>query len=168
MPVEVEDVLEILHALRAARVEAVVQGGWGVDALLSEQTRPHDDLDLWTRVDDDVAVRRVLASLGFVEEDGGAWQNYVLRDPRGRKVDLHLIRFRPDGGAVYEMEDGGRYELPPDAFTTGSIGGLEVRCVSAEQQMMDHATGYEPDDGDRADMRALHGRLGVAYLPPFG
>ena len=37
----------ILAALDARDAEVWVGGGWGVDALLGEQTREHSDLDLW-------------------------------------------------------------------------------------------------------------------------
>jgi lincosamide nucleotidyltransferase A/C/D/E len=32
--------------LEEAKVTVWVDGGWGVDALLGEQTRPHKDLDI--------------------------------------------------------------------------------------------------------------------------
>ena len=41
-----ERVLEILDRLRSHGVTASVDGGWGVDALVGRQTRPHEDLDL--------------------------------------------------------------------------------------------------------------------------
>src|SRR6266700_6998743 len=40
------DVLEIVDLLERVGVEPWVNSGWGVDALLGEQTRPHEDLDL--------------------------------------------------------------------------------------------------------------------------
>jgi lincosamide nucleotidyltransferase A/C/D/E len=168
MAFRIQDVLETLRVLADSDVDAVVVGGWGVDALIGEQTRTHDDLDVWVRIEHDGRLRDVLAAGGFLQEDGGVWQNYVLRDPEGRKLDVHLATFRPDGSAIYQMDGGGTYVVGADAFTIGSIGGSVVRCVTAEQQMVDHACGYEPDEEDRADMRALHERLGVSYLPPVG
>ncbi len=52
MPVTAKDVLELLSALHRGGVEVWVDGGWGVDALLREQTRPHSDLDLVARLED--------------------------------------------------------------------------------------------------------------------
>jgi lincosamide nucleotidyltransferase A/C/D/E len=40
------DVLEVLDILDADGVMHWLDGGWGVDALLGVQTRPHADLDL--------------------------------------------------------------------------------------------------------------------------
>jgi Aminoglycoside-2''-adenylyltransferase len=41
-----EDVLEVLNALEQAGVSVWIDGAWGVDALVGEETRPHTDLDL--------------------------------------------------------------------------------------------------------------------------
>ena len=57
---------------------------------------------------------------------------------------------------------------PADAFTSGVIGGRTVACLSGEQQMRDHAFGYEPVETDHADMRALHELLGTGLLGPYG
>lgn len=40
------EVIEVLADLREADCRAWVAGGWGVDALVGGQTRPHRDLDL--------------------------------------------------------------------------------------------------------------------------
>ncbi len=47
-----DDVREILERLAGGDMVVWVEGGWGVDALLGEQTRPHDDLDLGVRLED--------------------------------------------------------------------------------------------------------------------
>jgi lincosamide nucleotidyltransferase A/C/D/E len=47
-----EDVAQALDRLDAEGVWYCIEGGWGVDALLEAQTRPHDDLDLGVRLDD--------------------------------------------------------------------------------------------------------------------
>src|SRR5215472_11808996 len=39
------DVIEVLDALDAVGVPVVIEGGWGVDALLGSTTRDHSDLD---------------------------------------------------------------------------------------------------------------------------
>ena len=40
------DVIELYSTLGALGVEIWIDGGWGVDALLGGQTRPHKDLDI--------------------------------------------------------------------------------------------------------------------------
>lgn len=41
-----EDVLALYTALHELGIQIWIDGGWGVDALLGEQTRPHQDLDI--------------------------------------------------------------------------------------------------------------------------
>ena len=40
------DVIEIVQLFDRHQIEFYVDGGWGVDALLGKQTRPHADLDI--------------------------------------------------------------------------------------------------------------------------
>jgi lincosamide nucleotidyltransferase A/C/D/E len=49
MTMTAADVVEILGWLGAASVDVWLDGGWGVDALVGEQTREHKDLDLIVR-----------------------------------------------------------------------------------------------------------------------
>ena len=39
---ESNDVIALLNVLEQEGIAVVVDGGWGVDALLDQQTRPHD------------------------------------------------------------------------------------------------------------------------------
>ena len=41
-----DEVRPVLDRLAAEDILAWVDGGWGIDALLEEQTRDHSDLDL--------------------------------------------------------------------------------------------------------------------------
>jgi lincosamide nucleotidyltransferase A/C/D/E len=40
------DVIDFYTTLENLGIEIWVDGGWGVDALLGEQTLPHKDLDI--------------------------------------------------------------------------------------------------------------------------
>lgn len=93
----VSDVVEVLNRLDLREIEAWLDGGWGVDALLGEQTRPHDDLDLIVRVDDVPGTREVLAKDGFQLVEGATDSNIVLRDADGREIDVHPVRFDDRG-----------------------------------------------------------------------
>lgn len=44
-----DGVLSVLSLLQKARAAVWVGGGWGIDALIGEQTRDHRDLDLMHR-----------------------------------------------------------------------------------------------------------------------
>ncbi len=41
-----EDVSELYSPLKMQGIHVWLMGGWGVDALFEEQSRPHKDLDL--------------------------------------------------------------------------------------------------------------------------
>ena len=43
--VTAEEVIEIYNKLLANNIQIWLTGGWGIDALLGEQTRDHKDLD---------------------------------------------------------------------------------------------------------------------------
>lgn len=165
----IDDVAGILDRLEEGGIEAWLDGGWGVDALLGEQTRPHDDLDVILRVDDVPAMRAILEQDGFGLARGEPTSNFVLRDPRGREIDVHPVRFDPDGDGIYRMESGEDWVFPAIGFGgSGLLGGRVVACLTADVQMACHATGYDPGDTDFHDMGLLHERLGTHLLPPFG
>ncbi len=42
--------VELMQLFDSAAIEVWLEGGWGVDALLGTQTRPHEDVDIILRV----------------------------------------------------------------------------------------------------------------------
>jgi lincosamide nucleotidyltransferase A/C/D/E len=166
--VEADDVVRLLDLLDEVEVAAWVDGGWGVDALLREQTRPHRDLDLIVRDDQAGLMRDTLSRTGFDRHRGPDW-NFVLRDTEGREVDAHTVRFDGQGRGHFMTESGEPFVREADAFTgTGRILERVVRCLSAQAQMINHATGdYVPAESDVHDMRLLNERLGTPLLPPY-
>jgi lincosamide nucleotidyltransferase A/C/D/E len=162
------DVGQVLDRLEDAGIEAWVEGGWGVDALVGEQTRAHHDLDLIVRVDDVPRMREILGADGFALVEGAPDSNFVLRDARRCEVDVHPVRFDDDGDGIYRMADGHDWVFPANGFTgTGHVGRRQVRCLTADVQMLCHSTGYEPGATDVHDMRLLNASFGTAFLPPF-
>jgi lincosamide nucleotidyltransferase A/C/D/E len=162
------DVLAVLDALDAAGIESWLDGGWGVDALLEEQTREHEDVDLVLRVSDVAAMRSALAPLGFELNRGDPESNFVLRDGAGREIDVHPVRFDEAGNGIYRMENGEDWIYPAGGFAgRGWLGGREVWCLSPDVQMLGHAGGYEPHWTDFHDMRLLNARFGTTLLPPY-
>ena len=168
MPFSARDVIEVLDALDDAGVDAWLDGGWGVDALLGEQTRPHNDVDLVVRVSDVPAMREALATPGFDLHHGDPASNFVLRDDTGREIDVHPVRFDDDGNGVYRMENGEDWIYPAVGFAgTGTVEGREVLCLTPDIQMLCHAGGYEPADTDFHDMLLLNERFGTRLVPPY-
>ncbi|TDD57320.1 amino acid transporter [Nonomuraea terrae] len=158
-------VLRVLALLREAGCEVWVAGGWGIDALVGEVTREHGDLDLLHRVEQEPLLITALENAGFAEQPGaepGRPARFVMKDRQGHELDLHPLRFHPDGSAVQQADDhGGFFHYPADAFATGVIEGVPVNCLSVAQQIAFHQ-GYEPRDRDRHDMARLRAAFGVA------
>jgi hypothetical protein len=114
-------------------------------------------------------VRRCLASLGFepytasVVPWAGLPHSQVFRDRIGRHVDVHPVSL-----AVRTTAGQGTAVLTEDAFSTGSIAGHPVGCLSPEVQRAFHR-GYPPRDQDLQDLatlRAVLARRGEREAPP--
>ena len=162
------DVLQLLDWLTEADVDVWLDGGWGVDALVGEQTRPHKDLDLVVLDEHTGRMREVLSRQGFTHVRGPDW-NFVLRDGRGREVDVHPVRFDTERTGHLTTEAGEPFSHPAAGFAAvGTINGRRVKCLSAEVQLVNHSDGeYLPGDTDFHDMRLLNERLGTPLLPPY-
>ncbi len=162
------DVLEIVGQLESDGIRYWIDGGWGVDALLEEETRSHEDLDLViTRVQSGQA-QAALSELGFVharEVAPGLPARVVLRGKQDRQVDLHPVVLDSAGNGWQEL-DSKAWGLYPAAGLQGEgiIGGQCVQCLTPELQLRHHL-GYAWDGHDRHDMELLADRFGVV-LPP--
>jgi len=158
--------VELLELFESAGIEMWLDGGWAVDALLGEQTRPHKDVDIILRVADLPKLRWILGSRGFEIHGGGTESNFVLADRSGLAVDVHAIVFDQDGNGVYRMENGSDWVFPAAGFSgRGVVQGIGVRCLSSATQVLCHAHGYVPTGKDLRDMELLQTRFGVE-LPP--
>lgn len=157
-----DDVLFVLDVLREVRTDVWIAGGWGIDALVGEQTRDHRDLDLLHRQEQEPAVIAALTKIGFAESLDWRPIRFVVTAADGREIDLHPLVFAEDGSAEQASPDPEQpFRYPASCFVTGTIAGKQVPCVSAEQQVYFHQ-GYEPLDRDRHDMAQLRRTFGVA------
>jgi lincosamide nucleotidyltransferase A/C/D/E len=160
-------VLDLLSDLEGRAIQVWIDGGWAVDALLGEQTRPHDDLDLVSRLEDSGRIEAVLGERGYVLAYGGAPKSFELVDDVGHQVDVHPAAFRPDGDGVYRLANGGEWIFPAAGFGgRGHILGRPVPCLTPEVVMVNHTTGYALDEEHQQDVRALGERYGIP-LPDF-
>ena len=160
-----EEVAAIVNDLERYGVEVWVDGGWGVDALLEEQTRTHDDLDLVCALDDVPLLRRVLAARGYEMLGGAPPMSFELVDRAGRQVDVHPVRWQANGDGLYLMRDGNTWTYPAKGFGgRGTVGGRALRCLTPEIQLITHE-GYELDENDRHDLAVLHDRFRIGDAP---
>lgn len=146
--------LEVLSALREAGCRFWVAGGWGIDALIGHQTRQHRDLDLAIDAQDEPAALDVLGTLGYRVETDWRPVRVELALQNHAWVDLHPVHFDEGGHGRQADLDGGHFDYPPDAFTTGLLGGVVTPCLSPEQQIRFHR-GYEPQSKDLHDLAVL-------------
>ncbi|OGO08910.1 MAG: hypothetical protein A2Y61_07375 [Chloroflexi bacterium RBG_13_60_13] len=170
--VRAEDAILVLKRISAESIPVWLTGGWGIDALLLAQTRPHKDLDLILLLDDVVRMRGVLACQGYkleelwseniwVPDETGADTPtaFVLEDSEGRQVDAHAIRMdeRGNGIPAWANREGLLFRKE-DLAGDGVIAGIPVRCITAAMQAVCH-TGYEIPDFQVRDMELLHQRF---------
>lgn len=174
--VSAADTIIIYRRLLSESVQVWLTGGWGIDALLQEQTRPHKDLDIIMLLDDVVRMREVLAQDGYQLEklwsenswvkDGFGAETptaFVLRDSDGRQIDAHAIRIDDQGNGIpaWNNEEGLFFKME-DFAGGGIIAGVEVRCITPAMQVVCH-TGYDLPDFQIRDMKLLCQRFGIGY-----
>jgi lincosamide nucleotidyltransferase A/C/D/E len=161
-----EGVLALLARMRDAGVTAWIDGGWGVDALVGFQSRPHQDLDLVVALDDVPAIEAALGPRGFLRTEDQLPVRFVLGHDALGSIDFHTVCFDAEGGGLQPQPGGGTFRYPPEGFTTGRIAGEEVPCISAAVQILCHL-GYAPSEKDLHDVRLLHRELGVPLPAPY-
>jgi lincosamide nucleotidyltransferase A/C/D/E len=163
---EASEVLRVLDVLEAGGVGAGVTGGWGIDALLRRETRPHGDVDLGVSSDAVDAAIVALRGLGYAIAVDERPARVVLDGPDG-KVDLHPILMHASGTGVQTGFNGQTFEYPPGSLDAeGEIGGRSVRCATPALQIAFHR-GYEPRENDRLDMAALAEAFDLMLEPPY-
>lgn len=154
--------LELLQLFDEARIQVWLDGGWGVDALLGEQTRPHRDVDIILRLADVPKLQQKMERRGFAIKEGAPPNSFVLADGSGLEVDVHAVVFDEVGNGVYRMQNGEDWVFPAEGFCgMGVIAGRSAPCLSPTTQVLCHANGYTPIEKDLRDMRLLHERFGV-------
>lgn len=165
---EAAEVGRLLSLLEADGVTVWLDGGWGVDALLEQQTRMHDDLDLVVELAGVARLGDVLEGAGYEVVAGAAPKSFVAVDVNGRQVDVHPVVFDESrGGGLYQMDDDREWVYPSGGFAgRGRVGVRPVRCLSAEVQVLVH-DGYELADKDYRELYLLHDRFGVELLPEY-
>ena len=150
------DVVDLCSRLDAVGVAVWIDGGWGVDALLGRQSRPHADLDIVIQAKDVQKVRHLLETQRYKEvprPDTSTW-NFVLSNGSGREVDVHVIIFDKEGNGLYAAEEKGVMYPAASLTGNGAIDGRAVKCISPEWMIKFHS-GYEVKYKDFKDVSAL-------------
>lgn len=145
------DVVNFVQLCEQNGIEIYIDGGWGVDALLGEQTRTHSDLDIALPHKFVPKLRELLEARGYrdVERDDTRDCNFVLGDNEGHQVDIHSYTFDRDGNNIF----GVAYK-PEHLTGKGIINGYPVKCIPPDV-MIEFHSGYEIDDDDYHDVKKL-------------
>lgn len=158
------DVVAFVELLRAHGIEVCLDGGWGVDALLGWQSRPHADLDIALEHRHVPTVRALLEERGYhdVTRDDTRDCNFVMGDEMGRLIDFHTYTFDENGQLTFGLD------YPPESLTgSGTVAGVPVRCITPEWLVKFHS-GYELDQGDYHDVRLLCEKFGIPLPDEYG
>ncbi|WP_445810698.1 nucleotidyltransferase domain-containing protein [Yoonia sp.] len=160
---DAKSVVRFWEAARAAGLDICIDGGWAVDALLGEQTRPHGDLDIALPASQGARLRAMLEAQGYCEVPWpDSWaHNFVLEGPSGARIDVHTYELHPDG-----RNKAGVAYIAEHLSGSGVILGNSVRCVPPHWLVLFH-DGYAVDEDDWHDVRLLCARFGLPVPEVF-
>jgi lincosamide nucleotidyltransferase A/C/D/E len=159
-----ESALKLVKLFKQNQIEVILDGGWGVDALLGEQTRAHSDLDIVVAYEDVPRLRKLLESDGYTDvlRPDTREVNFVMGDELGHLLDIHTYTLdrlnHPEQGLDYPLES---------LNGAGSIHAYPVRCIDLENMVNFH-TGYTLDENDYHDVKALCERFGIPIPAEYG
>jgi lincosamide nucleotidyltransferase A/C/D/E len=157
-----EKVVELYQMFEENGVQIWVDGGWGVDALLEEQTREHADLDIAIDHEYEARMKELLADRGYkiVQTNDKTEWNYVLGNGTCL-IDIHVFGFDEASNNIY----GTKY--PKESLTgTGKINGVTVRCISPKW-MIQFKSHPKQDEIDRFDQERLCKKFSLPAPPLY-
>lgn len=146
---DAKEVIDIYTECDRNGVKIWIDGGWGVDALLGEQTRTHKDLDIAIASKDVAILLKILTARKYLKFREDSMWNVVFKDDNGHEVDYHAFIVDENGDVI------GGIMYPAISLTgTGIINGYTVRCISPKH-MIEFHNGYQLTEKDFNDVSAL-------------
>ena len=178
--VNAEEAIRIYKLLESNGILVWLSGGWGIDALLGEQTRAHKDLDVIMLLDDMIRVEEILNAEGYTTKilweenrwdiDSGGKETataFYLQAPDGREFDAHAMRLDDGGNGIPAWDEVEGFVFSKDDLAgVGTIAGFAVRCITPQSQMTCHA-GYELPEKHLHDLERLNEKFGVPLPEPY-
>lgn len=120
-----KDVVGLYTNLENLGIKIWIDGGWSVDALLGEQTREHQDLDIAINQKDTVSLFNFLKKEGYKETRRDSEYNLVFKDNLSHEIDIHVFILNEKRDVV------GGIMYPTESITgSGIINNNIVRCIS--------------------------------------
>ncbi len=159
---EATDVISIYEMCQKNGLIIWIDGGWGVDALLGYQSRPHKDLDIAIQEKDVSKLRELLQGKGCgeIKLEIARPHNFVLGDEKGHEIDIHVIVLDAKGNGIYGPVGNGEMYPAGSLTGTGIIAGKDVKCISPDWMVKFHS-GYELKEKDFRDVSALCEKFGI-------
>ena len=167
--VDEKEAIEIYRLLLDNGIPTWVTGGWGIDALLGEQSRLHKDLDVIMGSDHIYKTCGIMHSAGYTTKE--LWPEnrpaedslgnkidtaFILLDSHERALDVHAIYFDEHGNGIPAWDESGDFSFTKDDLGgSGRIGGHSVDCITVQCQIVCHS-GYELPDYQLIDMKRLY------------
>lgn len=157
---------EIVAVTEAAGIPVWFFGSYALQALEGRPIRRHADIDLFTRFEDQEALRIAMASNGF--RPAKTDPHRTKYEKSGVGIDCWTFRRLLDGTLVTDAGDGGIWPWPENSFPdepNGALFGRPVRALSYEGQYVCKAGYYVFDpsrplrDIDRYDLAIIRRRI---------
>lgn len=151
-----EDVTSLYVKFNEHGIDVWIDGGWGVDALMGKQTRPHGDLDIVIQEKDINQIKELLESQGYkvLQRDDLTYNYFHMADNNGHEVDVTAIHFNEKGDGIWGPEENNEFN-PADSFKgMGEINSLEIKCISLDFAIK-FRLGHEIWSHDAEDVRSL-------------
>jgi lincosamide nucleotidyltransferase A/C/D/E len=164
-----DEVIEVTGRLEEAGLRYWLDGGWGVDAVVGEETRPHDDLDIVVELSETDVIIEILGGIGFRPGLDERPTRLLLADRAGRRIDLHPIVIDEHGAGkqLGAGPNGGDAPYPAAGLTgRGTVAGRTVHCLTPELLLLHHR-GYDPQAKDRHNVKLLCERFGLSAPAPY-
>jgi len=156
------DVAEIYTNLEKNGIDAWIDGGWGIDALIGVQMRSHGDLDIVIQEKDIERIKELLSSYGYevLKRDDLEYNYFHMADNNGHEVDITAVHFDDNGDGIFGEAKNNEMN-PRDSFKgIGCINGQKVKCISTEYAIkfrLDH----EIAKHDAEDVVALCNKFNI-------
>ena len=179
--VDAEDVVSIYMLLSSSGIPLWLTGGWGIDALLGAQTRPHHDLDVFVLLEHVLRLQALLADQGYRLKE--IWEEnrwvldphdhqvataFVLWDSQGRQFDAHALQLDDQGNGIPAWDVPAGFSFTSqDLAGVGTIDGYKVQCITPESQVFCHR-GYQLPEKHLLDLKLLGDTFGLTIPQDFG
>ncbi|MCM2999994.1 hypothetical protein M3647_21195 [Paenibacillus cellulositrophicus] len=163
---QTESQLRVLCEISAicARIECKfwLRGGWAIDFLLGKVTRPHDDIDLITWIQNREQLEIALAEAGY--EQTSVREQFRARQSDFRKGDVEItfgyITNTDDGSII--MNDLPEWVWRHDSLLPQSLmlNGISAHVLNPRQLLEEKEIykqiGREPRPKDEVSKKILH------------